>query len=178
MNKKMLAVLGLAFSMGMMGCEKSSESEKPKFTEKQLAAMFYYDLGPEEIVVSSYPEKQKKNYSIFSRTCSQCHTLARPINVPLVEKKDWDRYINRMHQRTKVRAGAQIAKKDVQAILDFLIYDSRVRKVEGKASFDEKAAELKRLFEEVKKERERLQMEEGREKARPAPPYTGDKPNP
>lgn len=177
MKKITLPVLALAFSMEMLGCGQSSQSQKPNFTEKQLGAMFYYDLGPEEIDVSSYPEKQRENFAVFAKTCSQCHTLARPINVPIVEKKDWDRYINRMHQRAKVRK-AKIPKQEVAAILDFLIYDSQVRKADGKASFEKRTEELKQLFEEVKKERARLQLEEDKGKTLPAAPYTGEKPNP
>src|SRR5208282_2996823 len=83
-----------------------------KYTPQQLEARFYYDLGPAEVDVSSYPKKQQENYRVFAETCFQCHTLARPINSPIVERKDWRRYVQRMHGKTKIVAGTQISERD------------------------------------------------------------------
>ncbi|MBI4063226.1 MAG: hypothetical protein HY401_02875 [Elusimicrobia bacterium] len=147
-----------------------------KFTKEELGARFYYDLGPSAINVSAYPADQKANYAIFAKTCSQCHSLARPINSPLIERKDWDRYVKRMHIKTKSRLKTEIAKPDAQAIVDFLTYDAQIRKVERKADFEAKTNEFKKLFEQVKQEKARRQAEENKRKAKPSQPYTGDKP--
>ncbi len=136
------------------------------YTEEQLKARFYYDLGPAEIDVSGYPKKERERYSVFSRACSQCHTLARPINSPIVARKDWKRYVERMHLRTKVKAGASISKGDAREIVDFLAYDSQVRKAQGKAAFESKSQELRALFEKVQAERSRRRAEEDKRKAR------------
>jgi len=158
------------------GCAQPSEPPGPRFTKDQLEARFYYDLGSSELDVSNYPKAQQANYEVFKKTCSQCHTLARPINSPLVEKKDWERYVRRMRQRTQVRPGTAISKQDAKVIVDFLAYDARVRKVEKKAEFEARTKELQALFEEVQKERARLKSEEDRKKVKQAAPYTGTKP--
>lgn len=149
-----------------------------KFTKVQLDARFHYDLGPAEVDVSSYPKEQQENYAIFAQTCSQCHTLARPINAPIVKREDWERYVRRMHLHSKIKAGTVVTREAAAAIVGFLAYDSKVRKVERKTDFEAKDKKLRRLFEEVKRERSRLQIEEDKRKARPAPPYTGDRPGP
>lgn len=136
------------------------------YTREQLKARFYYDLGPAEVDVSSYPEEQQANYAVFSRTCSQCHSPARPLNAPIVSRKDWKRYVLRMNLRTQVRPGTKITKEEAREIVDFLVFDSRRRKVEQKAAFDAKTGELKALFEQVKKERGRLQIEQDKKKVR------------
>ena len=171
MSKAMRWAAGLAL---LCGAAWAGET----FTADQLKAMFSYDLGPAEIDVSSYPKEQQAAYAVFVRGCSQCHTLARPINAPLIARKDWKRFIARMHLRTKVRPQAGITKEEAGTIADFLAYDSRRRKVERKAEFEAKSRELESLFERVKKERARLQIEEDRKKARQAPMGAGEKPAP
>lgn len=150
-----------------------------KYTKEQLSARFHYDLGPAEVDVSSYPKKQQQNYQVFKRTCSQCHSLARPINSPLAKREDWGRYVRRMHLHTKVRAGTQISKEEAGAIVDFLAYDSKRRKLDQKPDFEARDLELRALFEEVKKERMRIQVEEDKSKVKPMPPAgAGERPQP
>lgn len=139
-----------------------------RFTPEQLEARFYYDLGPKEVDTAAYPAKQRENYRAFSAACSQCHTLARPLNAPYVTREDWKRYVKRMHAKTKARAGASIGKADAEAAIEFLAYDAQIRKVRGKAAFEAEAAKLKALFAEVRAERSRLQIETDRRKARGA----------
>jgi cytochrome c5 len=144
-----------------------------KYTPQQLAARFYYDLGPAEVDVSSYPKDQQKNYRLFAKTCSQCHTLARPINSPIVERKDWRRYIQRMHGKTKMVSGIVISAKDAQIVVNFLSYDAQIRKVKNKAAFDAKANNLRLLFNDVQKERSRIQLEKDKRNLKESAPYTG-----
>lgn len=143
---------------------------------EKLNAMFYYDLGPEEIDVSGYPKLQRENYLIFKRVCSQCHTPARALNAPLVRRGDWSRYVRRMHSRSKVRPWTKISKKEANAIIDFLSFDSKKRKTEDKTNFDQLTQNLKMEFEKVKLERAKKQLESDREKTVPPAPYTGTKP--
>lgn len=138
-----------------------------RFAPEQLKAMYYYDLGPAAVDVASYPREQQENYKLFAQTCSRCHTLARAINSPLASRFDWKRYIARMHGKTKLTPGTGFTAEQAKHILDFLSYDSSVRKVRGKAAFDAQASELKKLFAEVKAERSRRQLESDKKKARP-----------
>ena len=146
-----------------------------RFTAEQRDARFYYDLGPKEVDATSYPKEQQANYRLFTETCSQCHTPARALNSPLVSREDWRRFIRRMHARTKMRAGAAISKEAAQAAIDFLAYDSKIRKVDDKAGFAAKTQELKLLFAEVRRERTRIQVEADKKKIQEPAPYTGVK---
>src|SRR5271167_2130052 len=147
-----------------------------KFTDEQLKAQFYNDLGPDSIDVSAYPQKQQANYLVFKKTCTQCHTLARPINAPFVTSVDWQRYILRMHERTKSRPGKVISKEDSKVIVDFLVYDAKVRKVQHKKEFEAQVAKLKATFEDVKAERAKRQVKTDEGKVKQNAPYTGTKP--
>ncbi len=146
-----------------------------RFTAEQREARFYYDLGPKEVDVASYPKEQQENYRLFTETCSQCHTPARALNSPLVSREDWRRFIRRMHQRAKANAGTNIDQAAAKAAIDFLAYDSTIRKVNDKAGFAAKTQELKTLFAEVRRERARIQVEADRKKRQEPAPYTGIK---
>ncbi len=146
-----------------------------RFTPEQREARSYYDLGPKEVDVTSYPKEQQENYRTFAKTCSQCHTLARPINSPLIAREDWRRFIKRMYQRTKTSTGTAIGAKDAKAAIDFLTYDAQVRKVKDKAGFEARTRELKALFAEVREERARVQVEADKKKIKEPRPYTGTK---
>jgi cytochrome c5 len=139
-----------------------------RFTPEQREARFYYDLGPKEVDVTSYPKAQQENYRIFAKTCSQCHTLARAVNSPLIAREDWRRLIKRIHQKTKVTAGTAMGKEAAKAAIDFLAYDSQVRKVKDKAAFAAKTQELKTLFADVRRERSKVQVEADKKKVRDA----------
>lgn len=126
---------------------------------------FAYDLGAATLDVSSYPKEQQAAYAVFAQTCSQCHTLARPINSPIVREADWRRFIRRMHLRT-ASTKAVITPEQAKTILSFLAYDSKVRKVDHQAEF---AAETKRLEDSYKgylEERKKLQLSEDKQKAK------------
>lgn len=114
--------------------------------ERRKAALFYSDLGPETVNVSEYPAQQRRNYAIYARVCSRCHTLARSINAPYVNRGWWDFYITNMRMRA-VRRDESLDRHDMSAILDFLEYDSNERKVARAAEFEATKIELKRRFE-------------------------------
>lgn len=146
----------------------------PQFTDAQLKAEFPADLGAETIDVSAYPKVQRDAYEVFTRVCSQCHTIARPINSGLTTNRDWKRFIERMHLRSRVRPGVKVEAADMTRILAFLTYDSHERKVEKKAAFAAERTRLKALYAQVKAERERREVEAARLKAtKPLPPDGG-----
>lgn len=146
-----------------------------RFTAEQREARFPYDLGPKEVDATSYPKAQQENYKVFAKTCSQCHTLARAINSPLIEAADWKRFTRRMHARTKQRPGATISADAAKAAIEFLTYDAQVRKIKGKAAFAAKTHELEALFAEVRLERAKVQVAADKKKTQEPAPYMGGK---
>ena len=176
--KARLAVL--VFLAAVAGACQAARDPSPagsKFSLEQLKAQSYADLGPDAVDAAAYPPKARAGYPYFVQVCSQCHTLARPLNGPEATRQEWELHIRRMHAKTLVNGWwTEFGKADAAKILDFLEYDSQVRKLDDKAAFAAKTAELKALFEEVKAERSRLQLEEGRRDAKPAAPYVGAKP--
>ncbi len=150
-----------------------------KLTDEQLKAKFYNDLGPSTIDVSAYPKQQQDAYTLFAHTCSQCHALARPINAPLIKREDWKRFISRMHMKTKVTAGTSISKEDAAKIADFLAFDAKIRKVDGKAAFDAQTERLKKLYKDAVEERSSRQKQQDEKRVKEAPmPGQGVTPQP
>ena len=112
---------------------------------------FPNDAGPEQIDVSKYSADAQANYRLFVRQCSQCHSLARPINSQFLElspeeqtaarakapdlfKNDqiwhveehvWSRFVKRM----MAKPGANIQGEEAKRIWQFLASDSRARKM-------------------------------------------------
>ncbi len=82
------------------------------------------DQGPDTIDVSQYPKEQQANYELFAAKCSRCHTLARPINAPFALPQEWKAYVTKMSHKPRSGIDEDSAKK----IIDFLTYDSSVRK--------------------------------------------------
>jgi mono/diheme cytochrome c family protein len=111
-------------------------------------ALYYSDLGPEQIDVSAYPERTRKNYAVYARACSRCHGLARSINAPFTSRGWWEFYMTGMRLRGRA-SGRPLSRDEVEAVLDFLEYDSRVRKVEQAAAFQKSTDDLKRRFAEL-----------------------------
>ncbi|NCO36663.1 MAG: hypothetical protein AUJ92_19280 [Armatimonadetes bacterium CG2_30_59_28] len=82
------------------------------------------DKGPKTIDVSKYPKEMQGIYkNDFSKKCSKCHTLARPINT---NKKpdEWNKYVDKMMKKPN----SGIDKKSAEKIKDFLVYDQKNRK--------------------------------------------------
>jgi hypothetical protein len=114
--------------------------------ERGRSALFYSDMGPDSQDVSAYPAQQRYNYAIYQRACSRCHSLARSINAPFVGRGWWEFYMLGMRTRSRW-IGQPLTKDETKAILDFLEYDARVRKVERAHEFDLVTEELKRRFD-------------------------------
>jgi hypothetical protein len=80
--------------------------------------------GSATIDVSQYPTGIQENYKVFSRKCSQCHNLGRPINSDYVLPDEWSRCIGRM----KHQSGSDISSSEERKLYDFLVFDSSIRK--------------------------------------------------
>ncbi|MCM2304788.1 MAG: hypothetical protein NDJ72_08805 [Elusimicrobia bacterium] len=125
--------------------------------ERRKAALFYSDLGPDEIDVSSYPAEKRREYGVYVRVCSRCHSLARSVNAPYVDRSWWEFYLASMRMRAHFH-GEPLGKTDVKAVLDFLDYDASRRKIGRAAEFKALKIELERRFEAALDERmEQLQ---------------------
>jgi hypothetical protein len=108
--------------------------------------LFYSDLGPEQIDVSAYPIQQRRNYAVYARACSRCHSLARSISAPYTSRGWWEFYMTGMRMRGGV-AGRPFSREEIKSVLDFLEYDSHVRKIQHAAAFGKSSEELKLRFD-------------------------------
>lgn len=141
------ALLGLTTVIS--GCSRKTENHAPaKPAAAKPSPLFYYDLGPATVDVSAYPEAQRANYKLFLSVCGTCHTTARPLNTPYIGEGTWRRYEHRMHVEMENRA-ILLSKKDHERIIEFLIYDSKVRKISRGAEFRSEQEKLKELFEQT-----------------------------
>ena len=68
--------------------------------------------------IASIPKDLVANYTLFSKRCSRCHTLSRPINAPISSARHWKAYVNRM----RLNPSSGISPKDAQRIVMFLDY--------------------------------------------------------
>lgn len=119
---------------------------------RRAAALFYSDLGPDALDVSAYPRAQRKNYEVYARACSRCHTLARSLNAPFVGRAWWEFYSSKMRARAG-RDGVALSSAEVNAVVDFLEFDANERKVARAPEFEALKGELKSRFERLLNER-------------------------
>lgn len=128
------------------------------FTEYELRSLFYADLGRDSINVSSYPQQQKKEYAVFRQACSKCHTLARAINSPTVSRQAWEYYVIKMRMWMDPHH-PRYTHEEADQIVDFLTYDSKVRKVDRRSDFDAMTRKLQiRFSDTINARTRRLQM--------------------
>ena len=109
----------LTVILAMVGFWRWGHGDEP--LDPRIAA---YDKGPATIDVSKYPPEIQDDYKLFSKKCTHCHTLARPINSDYALPDEWSRYVKRMMRKPDSQISADEAKK----IYDFLVYDSKTRK--------------------------------------------------
>lgn len=128
------------------------------FTPAELRATYYSDLGPAEVDVSSYPKEQQANYEVFRLVCSRCHTPARALHSPVATREGWRGYVSEMRLRGKVKGFSDVTPEQAEAVVSFLAYDGKVRKLDGRAGFDEQTRRLqKRFWETIEERMRRLQ---------------------
>lgn len=148
MNRLKIVVL-LIFMIAFFITYNVLTEEKSAIEEAK--APFPNDFGEEKIDVSSYPAEHQKTYKDLISKCAKCHTIARPINSEFIElsnveteklnkesadllkdpkilKSDetiWKRYVKRMMSKP----GCEISSSDGKAIWQFLVFDSKKRKL-------------------------------------------------
>ena len=146
MRAKRAVVPVLALLAAVGACIVAAEPESistttasTRVTAKDQAILFYSDLGPDSIDVSTYPSEQRRNYAVFARACARCHGLARSISAPYTSRGWWEFYMSGMRLRGHI-VGRPLSREEIKSVLDFLEYDSRVRKVDQAAAFEESVA--------------------------------------
>lgn len=80
------------------------------------------DNGQNFIDVSEYPEEMQTLYAVFTRRCSRCHTIARPINSDF-KAEEWRKYVLKMMRKP----GSGLNPKTAEQIIKFLTYDAQHR---------------------------------------------------
>ncbi len=80
------------------------------------------DKGNSYIDVSNYPPKMQELYDLFTRKCSKCHTVARPINSTFTPE-EWGKYVREMMRKP----GSGLNPKTAGQIIEFLVYDAKHR---------------------------------------------------
>lgn len=89
---------------------------------RTAAKTYPADKGPNYIDISEYPQKMQELYELFTRKCSRCHTVARPINSTFTPE-EWRKYVHKMRQKP----GSGLTFKTAEQIIEFLIYDAQHR---------------------------------------------------
>lgn len=132
------AAVALLLAVGSAaGCGVAEQAAREPFAE---------DLGPDRLEYEQllkYPEEQQANYVLFAKRCSKCHTPARPLNSRFASREIWARYVTQMWRRP----GSRITHDEARRIIDFLVYDAAVRKLDRREEFE---AHRRRLLEEFK----------------------------
>ena len=68
--------------------------------------------------IARLPPEVADSYEVFSRRCSRCHTLARPLAANVTDIRHWRVYVTRMRRNP----GSGISPADAETILKFLGY--------------------------------------------------------
>ncbi len=137
------------FLAAVLGCGLALTARRGR-AQGGSGALFPNDLGPTTIDVSSYPKPYQDTYKVFRFKCAACHTIARPINSEYLEVTGaelaalkrkmpeafqetallrpevgiWKRYVKKMMAKPGCPVGG-----DGKRIWEFLVYDSKVRKI-------------------------------------------------
>jgi len=149
-------------------------AEEDPIRTKELSAQMPADLGPEVVDVSTYPPAQQVSYAQFLNRCSLCHTPARAINSKITTPEEWQHFVSLMHGRLLSRSmGESWKQEEGRAIIDFLSYDSQVRKTAHAREFEALQIRLAERFKLVQIEKERRAKEQP---TKPSAPYTGSNP--
>jgi hypothetical protein len=93
------------------------------------------EAGPATIDVSAYPKAAQDTCLLFTEKCAQCHHLNHTINSDHHALPDeWEEIVSRMWRKP----GSNMNKAEAKQIVEFLTYDSSVRR---KAAVDKMLAE-------------------------------------
>lgn len=130
---KRIVIAALLGMLAVVGLVRAVRAQEEPVDPRILA----YDKGPAKIDVSKYPADMQARYKVFTKKCSNCHTIARAINSEFALDDEWERYVKRMMRK----AGTLIGPDEGKQIYEFLTYDSKIRK---KALYDRKLAEAEK----------------------------------
>lgn len=110
---------------------RAAEEHHHEATKAGSAQM---EAGPATIDVSAYPKAGQDSYLLFTEKCAQCHNLEHIINSDHHALPDeWKGIVNRMWRKP----GSNINNTETKQIVEFLTYDSSVRR---KTAVDEMLA--------------------------------------
>jgi len=133
MNNKRFSVLLIAIMFIFAG-SRMVHADDGNLDDVTKARIAKAEQGPSTIDVSKYPKKVQDIYTEdFSQKCMMCHSLSRSFNSNFVLPSELENYVKRMRRMP----GSSITEGDASKIIDFLIYDSSVRK---KVLLDDKLA--------------------------------------
>jgi len=90
----LLATLGFGLGLGGLGCGPRTEG----------------------LDATKVPEDIRADYDLFTRRCSKCHSLARPLQSGITDDAQWALYVTRMRRQP----GSGISPDDQEHILRFL----------------------------------------------------------
>ncbi len=152
--KRIFVVFGLLLAVP---CRAGSDALERRL--RDLSVPFYYDLGSDSIDVSEYPKIRRRQYGIFVDRCSSCHTLARPINSTLRFREEWEFYLHRMRIFSFSADDGPLRKAEREDILEFLVYDSQIRKIRKEQDFLDTDRRLREKYEALHEERIKLLRE-------------------
>ena len=166
--------VGLWFGAASCG---NGEAASGGGTSSEPEALVPADLGRDKIDVTSYPLVQQENYTLFVEKCSLCHTLARPINSPLVDASTWTRFVKRMHgkNRDRLNGGPLLSGVEAKRVISFLTFDSRERKIKQAEKFQAQQSDLRARFDRNAREQTKKKIAKGRTASQESAPYVGDR---
>jgi len=76
--------------------------------------------------VEALPPDVRASYDLFTKRCSRCHSLSRPLDASIAEPDHWRMYVARMRRNP----GSGISPDDAEKILVFLFYWSDLKRGE------------------------------------------------
>lgn len=118
----------------------TAEDKEREMAKKPMA----WDLGPDTVDISDYTAEMQSYYKVFAQKCGKCHTIARALNSPYATPEEWNNYVNKMMRKP----GSGIGPHEGKQIFQFLVYDSKVRKLSNPAVWQKHIQELLAAFRE------------------------------
>ena len=103
-----IGIFLVLFSAFFVGACVTTSGRRGGLTEKQT---------------KSLPAELTPDYVLFSKRCSRCHTLSRPLNASIRTSDHWRAYVNRMRRNPS----SGISPRDGKSILRFLEYWTKHR---------------------------------------------------
>ncbi len=135
-----LIVLATFVSIAFHAEGAPSLEQEMEMAKKPMA----WDLGPATVDISKYPPDIQEDYKVFATKCGKCHGLARPLNAPYATAEEWNNYVNKKMRKP----GSGINPKEGKMIFDFLVYDSKVRKLSDPEAWNKHIDQLLAAFQE------------------------------